>query len=31
MGEAFLQFMSDSIDLPGRYADPDLDAAKNPA
>jgi 50S ribosomal protein L16 3-hydroxylase len=31
LGEAFLQFMCDSIDLPGRYADPDLDAAKNPA
>jgi 50S ribosomal protein L16 3-hydroxylase len=24
LGEAFLQFMADSIDLPGRYADPDL-------
>lgn len=31
MGEAFLQFMADSIDLPGRYADPDLQLAKNPA
>jgi len=31
MGEAFLQFMADSIDLPGRYADPDLQVAKNPA
>ncbi len=31
LGEAFLQFMADSIDLPGRYADPDLDVAKNPA
>lgn len=31
MGEAFLQFMADSIDLPGRYADPDLQPAKNPA
>jgi 50S ribosomal protein L16 3-hydroxylase len=31
LGEAFLQFMADSIDLPGRYADPDLQLAKNPA
>jgi 50S ribosomal protein L16 3-hydroxylase len=31
LGEAFLQFMADSIDLPGRYADPGLQAAKNPA
>ena len=31
LGEAFLQFMADSIDLPGRYADPDLDVAKSPA
>jgi 50S ribosomal protein L16 3-hydroxylase len=31
LGEAFLQFMADSIDLPGRYADPDLSPAKNPA
>ncbi|MDQ2818934.1 MAG: cupin domain-containing protein [Pseudomonadota bacterium] len=31
MGEAFLQFMADSIDLPGRYADPGLQLAKNPA
>ena len=31
IGEAFLQFMADSIDLPGRYADPDLQPAKNPA
>jgi 50S ribosomal protein L16 3-hydroxylase len=31
LGEAFLQFMADSIDLPGRYADPDLQPAKNPA
>lgn len=31
LGEAFLQFMADSIDLPGRYADPDLDATKHPA
>src|SRR5450830_1759911 len=31
LGEAFLQFMADTIDLPGRYADPDLIPAKNPA
>ena len=31
LGESFLQFMADSIDLPGRYADPDLALAKNPA
>lgn len=30
LGEAFLQFMADSIDLPGRYADPLLQPAKNP-
>jgi len=31
LGEAFLQFMADSIDLPGRYADPELEVAKHPA
>ncbi len=31
LGEAFLQFMCDSIDLPGRYADPGLEAARHPA
>lgn len=31
LGEAFLQFMADSIDLPGRYADPDLAPSKHPA
>ncbi len=31
LGEAFLQFMADSIELPGRYADPGLAPAKNPA
>ncbi len=31
LGEAFLQFMADSIDLPGRYGDPELEPAKNPA
>ena len=31
LGEAFLQFMADSIDLPGRYADPELTATRHPA
>lgn len=31
LGEAFLQFMADSIELPGRYADPDLAESKHPA
>jgi 50S ribosomal protein L16 3-hydroxylase len=31
LGEAFLQFMADSIDLPGRYADADLVPAAKPA
>jgi len=31
LGEAFLQFMSDSIDLPGRYADADLKPVKHAA
>jgi 50S ribosomal protein L16 3-hydroxylase len=31
LGEGFLQFMADSIDLPGRYADPDLTPARHPA
>lgn len=31
LGEAFLQFMAESIDLPGRYADPDLQPCKHPA
>ena len=31
MGESFLQFMSDSIDLPGRYADPEITLNANPA
>ena len=31
LGEAFLQFMGDSIDLPGRYADPDLATTTHPA
>src|SRR5450830_89337 len=31
LGEAFLQFMADSIDLPGRYADPELKASAKPA
>ena len=31
LGENFLQFMADSIDLPGRYADPGLAPARHPA
>ncbi|SFU76030.1 ribosomal protein uL16 3-hydroxylase [Pseudoduganella namucuonensis] len=31
LGENFLQFMADSIDLPGRYADPALEATAKPA
>ena len=31
LGEAFLHFMSDSIDLPGRYADPELKTSARPA
>jgi 50S ribosomal protein L16 3-hydroxylase len=31
LGEGFLQFMADSIDLPGRYEDPDLKATDKPA
>ena len=31
LGEAFLQFMSDTIDLPGRYADPELKPTRHPA
>ncbi|WP_338844524.1 cupin domain-containing protein [Massilia sp. W12] len=31
LGEQFLQFMLDSIDLPGRYADPDLKPVKHVA
>lgn len=31
LGEAFLQFMADSIDLAGRYADPDLAPARHAA
>jgi 50S ribosomal protein L16 3-hydroxylase len=31
LGESFLQFMADSIELPGRYADPDLQTSKHPA
>ena len=30
LGEAFLQFMAESIDLPGRYADPELTATARP-
>ncbi|MFZ6722976.1 JmjC domain-containing protein [Undibacterium sp. Ji49W] len=31
LGESFLHFMSESIDLPGRYADPDLKFTTKPA
>lgn len=31
LGQAFLQFMADSIDLPGRFADPDLESSSHPA
>ena len=31
LGEAFLQFMADTIDLPGRYADPALKPTAHPA
>ncbi|MGI4848075.1 MAG: JmjC domain-containing protein [Janthinobacterium lividum] len=31
LGNAFLQFMADSIDLPGRYADADAGAVSSPA
>jgi 50S ribosomal protein L16 3-hydroxylase len=31
LGEAFLQFMADSIDLPDRYADADLEFSRHPA
>jgi 50S ribosomal protein L16 3-hydroxylase len=31
LGEAFLAFMADSIDLPGRYCDPALQSTRQPA
>ncbi len=31
LGENFLQFMTDSIDLPGMYSDPDLTSTNHPA
>lgn len=31
LGESFLHFMAESVDLPGRYADPDLAPTKRPA
>ena len=31
LGEGFLQFMAESIELPGRYADPDLTPTTRPA
>ncbi|MFZ6774260.1 JmjC domain-containing protein [Undibacterium sp. SXout7W] len=31
LGESFMNFMSESIDLPGRYSDPDLKTTTKPA
>jgi 50S ribosomal protein L16 3-hydroxylase len=31
LGEAFLQFMADTVDLEGRYSDPDLEPSRHPA
>ncbi|MFZ6850097.1 JmjC domain-containing protein [Undibacterium sp. RuRC25W] len=31
LGESFLSFMTDTIELPGRYADPELKPTANPA
>lgn len=31
LAEAFLQFMADSVELPGRYADPNLTVSRRPA
>lgn len=31
LGEAFLNFMADNVDLPGRYGDPGLGLSKHPA
>lgn len=31
LGEGYLQFMIDTIELPGRYADPDLQTCQHPA
>ncbi len=31
LGEAFLQFMAETVSLPGRYADPDLQPTRQPA
>lgn len=31
LGEAFLQFMGDTLDLPGRYDDPELKPTRHPA
>lgn len=31
LAEHFLQFMADTVELPGRYADPDLRPARHPA
>lgn len=31
LGEAFMNFMADNVDLPGRYGDPDLQPTRRPA
>jgi len=31
LGEGFLQFVAESLDLPGRYADPELSASRHPS
>lgn len=31
LGEAFMNFMADNVELPGRYADPELQPARHPA
>ncbi|HYD97053.1 MAG TPA: cupin domain-containing protein [Noviherbaspirillum sp.] len=31
LGEGFLHFMAESVDLPGHYADPELEATRRPA
>ncbi len=31
LGEAFMNFMADNVDLPGRYADPELTPSEHPA
>lgn len=31
LGEAFMNFMADNVDLPGRYSDPELQPSRRPA